>query len=246
MLYAEKSGYLLLENLKAQWENAIHPDYVFIDSRTGHTDVSGICTRQLPDAVVVNFVPNSQNLIGLKDVVKDIRTEKSRTKKDIKLHFVSSNTPNDDDEYEILSKNLQKFQKELGYDRHSLIHYYSSLALLEQPIFVLARPNTRLAREYNSLADNIIRENAADRDGALLYLKDIQSQRRILKKTSIDRLPATEVITPIDAHLKDIEARQSYDGEVLSKLAEVASALGRTSDAEDMYIKAVASTTVAS
>ena len=78
-LYEKRDGYLLFEDLKAQWEQAINPDYVLIDSRTGHTDTGGICTRQLPDAVAILFFPNEQNLRGLTKVVKDIRAEGGRT-----------------------------------------------------------------------------------------------------------------------------------------------------------------------
>ena len=54
-LYDRHDGYLLFEDLKQQWNQILEPDYVLIDSRTGHTDTSGICTRQLPDSVVVFF-----------------------------------------------------------------------------------------------------------------------------------------------------------------------------------------------
>ena len=64
-LYAEREGYLFFEDLKVQWREAFSPDYVLVDSRTGFTDTSGICTRQLPDAVTVFFFPNEQNLRGL-------------------------------------------------------------------------------------------------------------------------------------------------------------------------------------
>ena len=61
-LYDKHDGFLLFEDLKEQLKKTLNPDYVLIDSRTGHTDTSGICTRQLPDAVVVFFFPNEQNL----------------------------------------------------------------------------------------------------------------------------------------------------------------------------------------
>ena len=93
-LYEKRDGYLLFEDLKAQWERAIDPDYVLIDSRTGHTDIGGICTRQLPDAVAILFFPNEQNLRGLTKVVQDIRAEASGPRvKEIDLHFVMSNVP---------------------------------------------------------------------------------------------------------------------------------------------------------
>ena len=41
-LYAERDGYLLFEDLKAQWKRHVEPDYVLIDSRTGHNEEGGI------------------------------------------------------------------------------------------------------------------------------------------------------------------------------------------------------------
>ena len=58
------TGYLMFEDLKAQWKTLLDPDYVLIDSRTGHTDVGGICTRQLPDAVTICFSPMSKTSSG--------------------------------------------------------------------------------------------------------------------------------------------------------------------------------------
>jgi cellulose biosynthesis protein BcsQ len=45
-------------------------DYVLIDSRTGVTDTSGICTTLLPDKLVVPFTANQQSLSGIEDVVR--------------------------------------------------------------------------------------------------------------------------------------------------------------------------------
>jgi cellulose biosynthesis protein BcsQ len=45
-------------------------DYVLIDSRTGVTDTSGICTALLPDKLVVPFTANLQSLSGVEDVVR--------------------------------------------------------------------------------------------------------------------------------------------------------------------------------
>ncbi|MDZ4679701.1 MAG: AAA family ATPase [Saprospiraceae bacterium] len=40
-------------------------DYVLIDSRTGHTDIGGICTMSMPDKLVLVFTPNEQSLEGV-------------------------------------------------------------------------------------------------------------------------------------------------------------------------------------
>jgi len=47
-----------------------HYQYVLIDSRTGITDISGICTNLMPDKLVVVFTPNRQSLMGLKDLIQ--------------------------------------------------------------------------------------------------------------------------------------------------------------------------------
>lgn len=45
-------------------------DVVLVDSRTGISEMSGVCTRQLADVVVVVCAPNAQNLKGTLDMVQ--------------------------------------------------------------------------------------------------------------------------------------------------------------------------------
>ena len=44
--------------------------YTFVDSRTGLSDTSGICTMLLPSVLVVVFTPNSQSLTGIEHLVR--------------------------------------------------------------------------------------------------------------------------------------------------------------------------------
>jgi len=44
--------------------------YCFVDSRTGYTDISGICTALMPEKLVALFVPNEQNLEGLLKMIE--------------------------------------------------------------------------------------------------------------------------------------------------------------------------------
>jgi tetratricopeptide (TPR) repeat protein len=53
-------------------------DYVLIDSRTGHGDVSDICTRHLPDMVIDCFTLTNQAIDGAANVAKDIKVRSSR------------------------------------------------------------------------------------------------------------------------------------------------------------------------
>lgn len=53
-------------------EMAARYDYVLIDSRTGVTDSSGICTVLLPDTLVLGFVYNVQNIRGSAHVARAV------------------------------------------------------------------------------------------------------------------------------------------------------------------------------
>ena len=212
-LYDKRDGYLLFEDLKAQWEKAVNPDYVLIDSRTGHTDTGGICTRQLPDAVAILFFPNEQNLRGLTKVVKDIRAETER-RKAIELHFVMSNVPDLDDEKQILEGNMRAFRNQLNLAHDPLIvHRYDSLSLLNQAVFTLDRPNSRLAREYCGVVDQVVGRNLDDREGALAYLDETTATGR-------DRRTGYESPDDLEKKLRRVEKAHAEDGEVLFHLGK--------------------------
>lgn len=213
-LYERHDGYLLFEDLKLQWEHCVKPEYVFIDSRTGHTDVGGICTRQLPDAVVVLFFPNEQNLRGLTKVVRDIRAEETGQRaKAIKLHFVMSNVPDIDDEDQILANILQSFRERLELKNDPIvIHRYQSLSLLNQAIFTVTRPNSRLAREYRNLLEAIMRNNPQDRNSVFQYISSLRD--------GFDRSPSDNLNDDAANYLNEIERNNRNDGQVLYRLGK--------------------------
>lgn len=173
-LYEAQDGYLMFEDLKQQWSeyNGHGFDYVLIDSRTGHTDVGGICTRQLPDAVNIMFLPNSSNISGLLPIVGSIRDENAFRETEIALHLTPTNVPDLDDEKSILAKLMTQACDELNDGRKFpvIIHHYQSLDILETRPFSISRPNSKLSREYEQLRLQIIGQNLEDREGALYTL----------------------------------------------------------------------------
>ncbi len=56
-----------LELLRREW--TANYDFVLVDSRTGITDIGGICTIHLPDVLVCLFTTTEQSLQGVKDVM---------------------------------------------------------------------------------------------------------------------------------------------------------------------------------
>ena len=51
-------------------------DYVLIDSRTGVSDTSGICTVHMPDTLVVCFTLNYQSIKGALAVAQSVREQR--------------------------------------------------------------------------------------------------------------------------------------------------------------------------
>jgi hypothetical protein len=62
----------LFRVLAERWARAYR--YVLVDSRTGVSDISGICTALLPDKLVVVFTPNRQSLTGIRTLVQRATT----------------------------------------------------------------------------------------------------------------------------------------------------------------------------
>lgn len=67
-LYKEKNFGDAIETLRDEWKRAY--DFVFIDSRTGVSDGSAICTVQLPDNVIFLLTANDQSLKGSIQVMR--------------------------------------------------------------------------------------------------------------------------------------------------------------------------------
>lgn len=67
--YSEKGGSQFIEDLREAWQKKY--DFVLIDSRTGYTASSRICTVHLPDVMLLMFTPNQQSFNGIKKVAAD-------------------------------------------------------------------------------------------------------------------------------------------------------------------------------
>jgi MinD-like ATPase involved in chromosome partitioning or flagellar assembly/tetratricopeptide (TPR) repeat protein len=68
--YSEAGGKGLLDAFKEKVITEF--DYVLIDSRTGVSDTSGICTVHLPDELVLCFTYNNQNVIGARGIANTV------------------------------------------------------------------------------------------------------------------------------------------------------------------------------
>jgi len=68
--YDVLGGGAFIEELKVRMRSQY--DYVLVDSRTGVSDTSGICTVQMPDTLVVCFTFNNQSIEGAASITQSV------------------------------------------------------------------------------------------------------------------------------------------------------------------------------
>jgi cellulose biosynthesis protein BcsQ len=73
----DNSGFgMFLEAVREQWKETY--DFILVDSRTGITDIGGICTVHLPDLLLFVFTANRQSLDGVIRVVQQAKAQRAR------------------------------------------------------------------------------------------------------------------------------------------------------------------------
>jgi len=75
-----------LERCRAAWTSDY--DFVLIDSRTGISDIAGICTAHLPDRLVVVFTANEQSVNGAVRIAQRADRARDRLPYDRQPHLV--------------------------------------------------------------------------------------------------------------------------------------------------------------
>jgi MinD-like ATPase involved in chromosome partitioning or flagellar assembly len=71
--YTRRDGYRILENLRGHLIAEYRPDYVFMDTHAGFSELSGIATHQLADIAVLVFSLGEPNLRGTLRVFHSLR-----------------------------------------------------------------------------------------------------------------------------------------------------------------------------
>lgn len=95
LFYEENSeGVPFFLELKEKIRREFKPDFLLIDSRTGVTEMSGLCTSILPDKVVFLIVNNPENIEGARQIFRSINQLKPLGgKKPIDVYFALTRIP---------------------------------------------------------------------------------------------------------------------------------------------------------
>lgn len=130
--YGRLGGGAFLEAVRQQLRSRY--DYVLIDSRTGVSDTSGICTVQLPDVLVVCFTMNRQSIEGASAVAESVLAQRP----DLRVLPVPCRI-------ELAEKERLDSVRDYAYDRFRTAlgsaneaatdDYWSSMEVLYQPFY---------------------------------------------------------------------------------------------------------------
>lgn len=187
-------------------------DYILIDSRTGFTEIGGLCVGPLADRLVVVTGLNDQNITGTLHFLREVGIDSAprggqqpwddadavdRADENVSLGpkptiVVASPVPAG--EIEFKRERLDVLEKKIGI-RPLRVSYHPRLALMET-IFVRDFDDELPAIEYRKLADRLAAQVDDNADGLLRNI--IESSRQgILKPEAAIRLPSQRPETAI-------------------------------------------------
>jgi tetratricopeptide (TPR) repeat protein len=157
--YAHHQGFYFVENLKGAIQVLYQPDYVLVDSRTGLTDTSGICTLQLPDLVVLLFGLNEQNLIGTAQIYRTIA--QNTHGRSIQTLLVASPVPDVPSAFVGIKEERFKRAKQLLKSDPDLVLPYNPFMAFKETIDP-SEMGAFLNQAYDQLCERIVSRNKAD------------------------------------------------------------------------------------
>jgi MinD-like ATPase involved in chromosome partitioning or flagellar assembly len=192
----ERDGVAFFQQFLAHIEQELKADFVIIDSRTGITEIAGLCTQQLADEVVMLSSLSSESIRVTKHIKHIIQQSKiaEALGKSIDAKVVVSRVPKPED--------LNIFKKrccELFETKETQLFFLFSCSILEQEEFLVitlpkkTEETEELVSNYVRLfyglnlefADRNIRAEIQKISSSLLSLTPEESERKILDLASM-------------------------------------------------------------
>lgn len=166
--YLSYEGEAYFEWLRRQLTAPALADVVLIDSRTGVTEMGGVCTRQLSDVVVSFCAPNLQNQSGVEMMAKSFRRTEVIAQRRRKIEIVMVPTRIDVSELDAQNNFEKEFRTRLdqftpaafGTVKSSFwnlaIRYIPKYAYTETLAVTSADPTSGLPEAYQKLAAHLV------------------------------------------------------------------------------------------
>jgi MinD-like ATPase involved in chromosome partitioning or flagellar assembly len=189
----ERDGVAFFQQFLAHIRQELQADFVIIDSRTGITEIAGLCTQQLADEVVMLSSLSSESIRVTKHIKQLIEQSKiaEALGKSIYVKVVVSRVPKPEDLYAFKNQCCEIFEVQ-----EKQLFFLFSCPMLEQEEFLaIAVPEkteelvsnyVRLFYGLNlELADNNIRAEIQQVSSSLLSLTPEESEKKILNLASM-------------------------------------------------------------
>ncbi|MET0511957.1 MAG: TIR domain-containing protein [Thermoleophilaceae bacterium] len=110
-------------------------EYILIDSRTGVSDASGICTVQLPDVLVVLFTLNNQSIDGASGVARSVQAQRGDSLTILPVPTRIENAEKDKRDLR-RERAMRQFGTLLhGTDQEERMAYWGDVAVLYEPYY---------------------------------------------------------------------------------------------------------------
>ena len=183
----EQPGLILFDQICLQLL-ALAPDFVLIDSRTGYTDIGGVCCYLIPDIVFLVFNYGHQNLSGIRSVYNSLTSEKTRAlrEKEIKVHLIASMVPTGQFGVLGLKDERTKEWDKYKLDKRIEIGYLPEVALNET-IVTEKYPNEPESQSYKDISRILLSESdtlALSEDKAKKSENEVSQSRLVLRMYS--------------------------------------------------------------
>lgn len=189
LIFSEKrNGVAFFQEFIAHIEHQLKADIVIIDSRTGITEIAGICTQQLADEVVMLSSRSRESIKVTKHIKKLIKNSDiaKALEKSIDVKVVMSRVPKPDD----LEQFKRKCCKDFEIEEENLFFLFSCPILEEEEFLAItaSSKNEELVSNYVRLfygmkidfADQNIRAEIKQTTNQILLVTPEEAEKKVL------------------------------------------------------------------
>ena len=189
----ERDGVAFFQQFLAHIRQELQADFVIIDSRTGITEIAGLCTQQLADEVVMLSSLSSESIRVTKHIKQLIQQSKiaEALEKSIDIKVVVSRVPKPED----LVGFKEKYCKVFDIEESKLFFLFSCPALEKEEFLAISASgrDEELISNYVRLfyglnlevADKNIRTEIEQISSKLLLVSPEESEQKILELVAL-------------------------------------------------------------
>ncbi|MGB7000508.1 MAG: AAA family ATPase [Halobacteriota archaeon] len=214
LFYEEYSeGIPFFLELKERIRQEFNPDFLLIDSRTGVTEMSGLCTSLLSDKVVFLIVNNRENIEGARQILRSIQAvERLPGQKPIGVTFALTRIPfpeeeRDEEVEKLIVKDIQDFLNEPVEDLESQLDI-QDICILHSDRELELSESLRISQR------GITKETPLLRDYLRLFSKTIPDE---VIRPKLDNI-LEEIVTNANLFEDPDKTQQELEGLVASYL----------------------------